>query len=1133
MINFPIFQKAQGYYTYGTEQLLISQTTYNTAQQITTIHPSSNSSMSAIGESFRVLTGNYRITNVSFYLIKYGSPTTNLTMYLYNASSHKPSGAALASSTPVNSSSLTGSWVWYNFSFPTAPYTIFNNTWYCLEIQTEGGVIDESGNEVDGRLNTTTAYEGQRTYYQNSAWGTVSNDMAFIIYGKPQLEIYDVTYQVNTGGDIYVNNTIKANNTVTTYNVNDAVNLSSVNSANYHFQNFTWDLGSSTSNFTAVSVAQNMTIWCYFDVDPTVTFHINNYTSSAAGSITANGTNKPDRTATQYPPNTVLHLVATPDSTHAFANFTYDSSSTTSNPYDLTTLDNNMTVWAFFDPNATSRITFANVTDSGYFTYWATDMASQRRIFYAEGRYWMFYCNFELLPSTGEVVYTSSLDGVTWAAPENIAVWYDLGSGQVIYHAAYGSSNAASTWFDGVYVHFASGFDQPLTYRRGQPLSNGTMIWDASPQMAFNNTQFAIDYGYYFVYPLMPVVTTDSQGYPYIAFMLEVWTDASHFTWQTWVTKSSTNDGTWTTAAGFPHQLLASGSENPSIVPLNSGVYTIFTNSSQGLNGIYYDGTTWGSIQSLGTVSSYTTPLPLSFAYSDYSVLNFSSSVGVVWNDNGVLKYANCSASGFTPTTLLTLTVGYNRSVIPEVSYIPQTDTIEVFWADIGSGNLYSLSCVDGTWTTTPNLLYQSPDGICNGQITSACQYSYGRGIGIAFESGTWLIGKNWMPWSGTPYNHTVYFGVYTGEIPVTFSSSPEINVAWSEANLGLNGTTPSLVYLPFGIATFEALNTTIVINSTYRYAFNYWMVNDSVAYSSDELSLVLSGATTLNLVYTGYSTIVIPFPFAYPHDALNLTWYFRSDIWTILETLGYKLQTVNTHTATSDMRTDPVSKDVSYGFRVWVKDVLNSTTELTAGTPEAIMTKTTNSSSMVTAYWNCPSFSALVSAVRIDVYQRFNDEGWSLRRIFISKDDLLIKFPAATWTFHFYINRTAGSTYSTMWHGSYTTYDSRVDIQYNQADPWETAMARLWKMDLTGFLFTPWTYWLGDIFWTLLLFAFIVMSYLWSGSLKLVLAVLWILGGSGSVLWALIPAIALHVAALMLAIAMAWTFFRLIYGKR
>jgi hypothetical protein len=215
------------------------------------------------------------------------------------------------------------------------------------------------------------------------------------------------------------------------------------------------------------------------------------------------------------------------------------------------------------------------------------------------------------------------------------------------------------------------------------------------------------------------------------------------------------------------------------------------------------------------------------------------------------------------------------------------------------------------------------------------------------------------------------------------------------------------------------------------------------------------------------------------------------------------------------------------------VKDVLNSTTELTAGTPEAIMTKTTNSSSMVTAYWNCPSFSALVSAVRIDVYQRFNDEGWSLRRIFISKDDLLIKFPAATWTFHFYINRTAGSTYSTMWHGSYTTYDSRVDIQYNQADPWETAMARLWKMDLTGFLFTPWTYWLGDIFWTLLLFAFIVMSYLWSGSLKLVLAVLWILGGSGSVLWALIPAIALHVAALMLAIAMAWTFFRLIYGKR
>jgi len=368
--------------------------------------------------------------------------------------------------------------------------------------------------------------------------------------------------------------------------------------------------------------------------------------------------------------------------------------------------------------------------------------------------------------------------------------------------------------------------------------------------------------------------------------------------------------------------------------------------------------------------------------------------------------------------------------------------------------------------------------------------------------------------------------------IRIQVTASPALPVYFSSEYYGSNYSAPQTLNWNSGSHTFTALNPTYSPNSSYIYTFDHWLVNGTDQYGSLGITLTFTADTNLTIAYVG-STVTPSYPYTYVSGALNATWYFRSDTWTVHSILGYKLQTVNTATPAFDERIDAATKNVSYGVRVWALDLFGNQYELTSGSPAAVATKITEGSEMMLAYWTCPAYSSMIDSIKINLYQQFNDEGWSLRRIYVTGSDLLIRLPSASWTFHYYVNRTVGSTYSTFGFGSYTTYNSRIDLQYYKASPWDVALARLWQRNFVGFLFTPWTYWFGDLFWSIILFGCIIMAWMRTGSFKPVLALLWIIGGSGSILWALIPATALHIAVLMLALAMAITLFRLIYGRR
>lgn len=358
-------------------------------------------------------------------------------------------------------------------------------------------------------------------------------------------------------------------------------------------------------------------------------------------------------------------------------------------------------------------------------------------------------------------------------------------------------------------------------------------------------------------------------------------------------------------------------------------------------------------------------------------------------------------------------------------------------------------------------------------------------------------------------------------------SSSPDCHPTFT-SELGYTHTAAVNLTYPVGSHTFTAAKT-VSANSTYRYTFLYWKLNGTTNYPQVSISLNYAGYTTLQLFYSG--ALVPPeIPMILNYGAYNATWYMRSDTHTVHDQLGYRLLTENTHTPSFDTRTTSGTANTSYGVRVWAIDIRGGKHELSGGSPVATVERTSLGASMLQGYWAAPAYGSMIDAVEVDLYQRFNSEPWVLIRIFVSSDDLLIRLPSSTWTFYYYVNKTLGSTNSTFGWGSYTTYSSRVNLQYYKASPWDTALARLMERNYMGFLFTPWTYWFGDLFWTILLFGMITTAYMRFGSFKPILALLWILGGSGSILWALIPATALHVAAIMLALAMAISLFRLIY---
>jgi hypothetical protein len=236
--------------------------------------------------------------------------------------------------------------------------------------------------------------------------------------------------------------------------------------------------------------------------------------------------------------------------------------------------------------------------------------SSQRKLFVANGRIWAFYWD----PSTYQEYFKSSADnGSTWSSATQVEPSYIEG----LYYSRFDVVS------DGTYAHIVVSDDYDynlggIFYRRALLNSNGTITYSAGWQEIEGLDEEGIS---------NPVIALDSNGYPWVAgadFFDNNYSDGAPVIW-----KSSTKDGTWSTASGFPYSP-ESKVDYPNLAPLTSGKMGVFlfsTEANKGVKYIEWSGSAWGSISTI-----YPTNLVSSLCVQN-SVVTRGDDIYCTWND--------------------------------------------------------------------------------------------------------------------------------------------------------------------------------------------------------------------------------------------------------------------------------------------------------------------------------------------------------------------------------------------------------------------------------------------------------------------------------------------------------------------
>ncbi|MGQ9514694.1 MAG: hypothetical protein ACUVTL_06565, partial [Thermoproteota archaeon] len=295
----------------------------------------------------------------------------------------------------------------------------------------------------------------------------------------------------------------------------------------------------------------------------------------------------------------------------------------------------------------------------------------QRKIFYANNRFWVFYSD------GANMVFRTSIDGSTWSSATTVRACYD--------------GEKFSIWFDGTYFHYAycpetSG--AAIYYRRGQP-NGGTIIW-STETIAVAGTSGTTYYA--------PSIAVDSNGYPWIGYRFVKGTSPK----RPYVTKSSKNDGSWMTQYGFPYDL--SGWDAAAWVvapiPLSSGnMFVIYTSFGHYIRGKRWTGS-WGrEVRTVNGISS-----------NYFSAVAEGDDVHLAFLSNTTILYTKYSYSTNSWGTEVKIKSSVTKTSAPILSYDPYSGYVFCFW--LASNHIYYRKSFSGFWISPTIDWITESDGI-------------------------------------------------------------------------------------------------------------------------------------------------------------------------------------------------------------------------------------------------------------------------------------------------------------------------------------------------------------------------------------------------------------------------------------
>jgi hypothetical protein len=319
------------------------------------------------------------------------------------------------------------------------------------------------------------------------------------------------------------------------------------------------------------------------------------------------------------------------------------------------------------------------------------------------------------------IVYYTSPDGTTWTGPTTVRACTAAGQFAV--------------WYDGTYAYYAycpySTSGAAMYFRRGS-ISGATITWDTERTVGtYSNVE-------------LNCIITDSGGYPWIAYRAGAGTTGF------FVTKSNTNDGTWTTQSGFPYQLSIYANGAGPLVPLtNQRVYALYQKAANAqVYGQLWTGS-WGSEETVSTSNCINSDeafyisavnegdhVHLVFLkVSTYNIIYLKRTYGTGWGSEVIVRSAT------------TATTGMNLAIDTA------TNNLFCFWAGSPTADhIYYKKCIAGTWDTDPtDWINESTDHLTTNYDLVCFYKDYASKIGLEYMTKT-----------ASPYN--VKFEVYTLE---------------------------------------------------------------------------------------------------------------------------------------------------------------------------------------------------------------------------------------------------------------------------------------------------------------------------------------------------------------------------------
>ncbi|HEY3351958.1 MAG TPA: hypothetical protein VGQ83_01795, partial [Polyangia bacterium] len=379
----------------------------------------------------------------------------------------------------------------------------------------------------------------------------------------------------------------------------------------------------------------------------------------------------------------------------------------------------------------------------------ATKAPYQRKAFYANGRYWVFYSDGT------NIIYQTSTDGTTWAA-------------KITVRAGTAGTQFALD-FDGANLHYAytsETANAAIYYRRGSANADGSVTWAAAEQTAVAAGGTTITYS-------KPTIAADSNGYPFIGYAYAAPSLSVR------VTKASTNTGTWTTASGFPYNPGGNGTVTVAVpVRLLAGRMLILTGGNYVASRLW-TGTAWASLVSLASNWAYGSSAGLSaVAEGDNAHLAFvsgGSAIYVQWTYSAANTTYYGSWGTDTPALQSGVPVGSAAAITRHLA----TGELYYFWAGYPTANhiYYKKRSAAGGWDTS-----------ATDWLNEATELLTSTSGLTAFSEGapTGPVGVLYATKTASPYN------IKLGTLAVTPTPKSVAGLRlWVEASTGLtmNGT--------------------------------------------------------------------------------------------------------------------------------------------------------------------------------------------------------------------------------------------------------------------------------------------------------------------------------------------------------